>query len=76
VEGFSSGEETDVEEKELEASMKDASSFLLDYNTLRIAKNLEELPKEARPGLIFTNLDDWVTPFYIKLFIEETPVFL
>ncbi len=73
VEGHSSGDDTDIEEKETEASIKDVVNTMIDYNSIQICENPEEFPHEAHPTLLFAKIDEWMTPYYMKIFIEETP---
>ena len=76
IDPCSSGEESDIEDEKMnEATIRDAASTLIDLNTIMTVKNLEEFPKEARPCLLFQNMDEWVTPLNVKLFVEDTPCF-
>jgi len=75
VEGYSSGENTDVEEKETEASINEVVEKLTDLNQIMVCKNVEDFPREARASLIFTNIEEWFNIHYMKIFIEETPCF-
>lgn len=76
VEGFSSGEDSEPEEILREASMHDVVSTIIDFDTIRLVNNINDFPKEAKPGVIFTNVDDWMTTEYFRRFIEETPCFM
>ena len=75
VDPHSEGEDTDSEERFKEASVKEVMSSIIDYNTIMTVKNLEDFPREASPGLLFMNLDEWMNSVYLKQFIEEIPVF-
>lgn len=72
VEPYSSGE-SDDEDCLPEPTVNDVMQLIWDCNTIMIAKKLEEFPKEANPGLLITNIDNWANQNYIKQFIEETP---
>lgn len=40
-----------------------------------IVKNLNDFPKEARPCLMFSNLDEWMNNIFMGRFLEEIPTF-
>ncbi len=77
IDPCSSDEESDMEDEKInEASIRDVSNIMIDLNTIMTVRNLEEFPKEARPALLFQNLEDWITPANVKHFIEDTPCFM
>jgi hypothetical protein len=77
IEPYSSGEESDMEDdKIIEPSVRDVAINMIDHNTIMTVKNIKDFPKEARLCLLLTNVDEWMTPSYIKIFIEETPIFM
>jgi hypothetical protein len=76
IDPFSSDEESDIEDEKLnEATIRDVSNVIIDLNTIMTVKNFEEFPKEARPAVLLQNVDEWVTPSYVKHFVEDCPVF-
>jgi hypothetical protein len=77
VDPYSSGEESDMEDDKLmEPTVRDVAMSMIDLNTIMTVNSVEEFPKEARPNLLFVGLDEWVTPAYMKLFLEDIPVFM
>jgi hypothetical protein len=77
IDPCSSDEESDIEEEKInEASIRDVSNIMIDLNTIMTVRNFEEFPKEARPALLFQNLEEWITPANVKQFIEDCPCFL
>ena len=77
VEPYSSGEDSDIEDDiDYITKIKEVETHLIDTKTILIINSLEDLPSEVRPGLLFSNVDEWMTQGYIKQFLEETPIFL
>ncbi len=50
--------------------------FLLNYFIYNLyQKKISSIPKNARPGIVIINLDEWVTVPILKRYIEEIPLF-
>jgi hypothetical protein len=75
IEPSSEGEDSEADENLKEASIRDVVNNMVDFNAIMTVKNLEDFPKEATPGVIFLNLDDWMNQGYMRQFIEDMPCF-
>ena len=72
----SSGEDSDKEDlKDFTPSLNEVAKDITDFNTIMIVKDTNCFPKEAKPSLIFINIDEWVNDKYIKIFLENVPTF-
>jgi hypothetical protein len=75
VDPYSDGWDSEEDEKKKEPSIEEVAAQIVDFNTFMTVPSIEDFPPEASPTLLLTNLDEWITPTYLKRFIEETPVF-
>jgi hypothetical protein len=76
IDPYSEGEDSETDEKLKEASIKDViCSMMVDLNSLLTVKKIDDFPKEATPGLIFMNLDEWMNLNFMRQFIEDIPCF-
>ena len=57
-------------------SLTKVAENLFDPNVIMITTDIKYFPKEARPGLIMTGIEDWVTEKHIKYFLKGVPSFL
>jgi hypothetical protein len=75
IDPYSEGDDSETDEKLKEASIKDVLSTMVDFSNFLTLKKIEDFPKEASAGLIFMNLDDWMTINFMRQFIDDTPCF-
>ena len=70
-----SGNEDNINEETNESipSLKKVSKYIFDPHTIMIVNNINFFPREAKPGLIITGIEDWVKEKHIKYFLEGIP---
>jgi hypothetical protein len=73
----SSGEESGMEDVKLnEPTVPDVANTMVDLNTLMTVKSPSDFPNEGKPSILLYNLEDWVTPDYVRRFVEDVPIFM
>lgn len=69
----SSGEDSEIENKQSEPTVNDIQYSLYDPGTIRIVKDVTHIPENVTIYLAFVNLESWHNSYTIKYFIEELP---
>ena len=57
-------------------SLVKVAENIFDPNKYMILTNINYFPKEAKPGLIITGVEEWVTEKHIKYFLQDVPTFV
>ncbi len=76
IDPYSEGDDSETDEKLKEASIKDVVNTMVDFGAFLTLKKIEDFPKEAPPGLIFMNLDEWMNSNFMRKFIDDIPCFM
>lgn len=67
----SSGEDSEIENKQSEPTIEDVQQSIYDPTTIRIVKDLSQIPENVKVYLAFVNIEPWYNSFHMKYFLEE-----
>ena len=70
-----SGKEDNIDEETNQTipSLNKVSKYIFDPHTIMIVNDINFFPREAKPSLIITGIEDWVKEKHIKYFLEGIP---